>query len=164
MKKTMKNTMKNTIAVFIFSMLVCTVAAFAWPWGNVGLNVDAPEAQLDVGGDVLVRSNLTAYGELTAYGSSPVSGGFRHIPGEGIYANFGYGYPNNRQRATISFFHPDGSGQFHVGTNYIIIGNDNSSEPALRITPILSPVTGVVYRLTGGSPPKAYTWTNVYSP
>ena len=50
--------MKNTIAVFLFSMLACTSAAFAWPWGNVGLNVDEPEAQLDVGGDVLVRSNL----------------------------------------------------------------------------------------------------------
>ena len=58
MKKTMKNTMKNTIAVFLFSMLACTSAALAWPWGNVGLNVDEPEAQLDVGGDVLVRSNL----------------------------------------------------------------------------------------------------------
>ena len=54
----MKNTMKKTIAVFLFSIIACAGAAFAWPWGNVGLNVDEPEAQLDVGGDVLVRSNL----------------------------------------------------------------------------------------------------------
>ncbi len=50
--------MKNSIAVFILSLLVCAGSAFAWPWGNVGLNVNEPEAQLDVGGDVLVRSNL----------------------------------------------------------------------------------------------------------
>ncbi len=50
--------MKNSIAVFILSLLVCAGSAFAWPWGNVGLNVSEPEAQLDVGGDVLVRSNL----------------------------------------------------------------------------------------------------------
>lgn len=50
--------MKNTIAVFLFLILVFAGSALAWPWGNVGLNVNEPEAQLDVGGDVLVRSNL----------------------------------------------------------------------------------------------------------
>ena len=50
--------MKKTIAVFLFSIIACAGSAFAWPWGNVGLNVDEPEAQLDVGGNVLVRSNL----------------------------------------------------------------------------------------------------------
>ena len=153
----MKNTMKNTIAVFIFSMLACTSAAFAWPWGNVGLNVDEPEAQLDVGGDVLVRSNLTIYG--ASFGS-----GFSHRPAEGIFARFGYDYPPQSKSASISFVHPDGTGHFSVGTNYIVIGNDQGGDTALRITPIMSPVTGVVFRITGGSPPKAYTWTNVYSP
>lgn len=157
----MKNTMKNTIAVFIFSMLACTSAALAWPWGNVGLNVDAPEAQLDVGGDVLVRSNLTAYGGIDL-NQAPL--GFRHILDEGIYARFGCDYPTSQKRATIRFYHPDGRGEFHVGTNYIVIGNDNNVAAALRITPILSPVTGVVFRVSGGNPPKVYTWTNVYSP
>lgn len=50
--------MKNSIAVFILSLLVCAGSALAWPWGNVGLNVATPEEQLDVGGNVLVRSNL----------------------------------------------------------------------------------------------------------
>lgn len=50
--------MKNSIAVFILSLLVCAGSAIAWPWGNVGLNVDEPTEQLDVGGNVLVRSNL----------------------------------------------------------------------------------------------------------
>ena len=58
----MKNTMKKTIAVFLFSIIACAGSAFAWPWGNVGLNVDEPEAQLDVGGDVIVRSNLLVRG------------------------------------------------------------------------------------------------------
>ena len=159
----MKNTMKNTIAVFLFSIIACAGSAFAWPWGFVGLNVDAPEAQLDVGGDVLVRSNLTAYGGIDLKGANSRSG-FSHIPAEGIYARFGFEYPASSKRAVIYFSHPDGYGQFSVGTNYIVINKDNSAEPALRITPILSPVTGVVYRLTGGIPPKAYTWTNVYSP
>ena len=159
----MKNTMKNTIAVFLFSIIACAGAAFAWPWGNVGLNVDEPEAQLDVGGDVLVRSNLTAYGGIDLNRPSP-EGGFRHTQAEGIYAKFGYDYPNSSKRAAIIVSHPDGLGKFSVGTNYIVIGHESSTAPSLRITPILSPVTGVVYRLSGGSPPKGYTWTNVYSP
>lgn len=94
MKKTMKNTMKNTIAVFLFSMLACTSAALAWPWGNVGLNVDEPEAQLDVGGNVLVRSNL-----FVRSGKIQLGDGDRDIgyPGrisawngpEGVYDEFG---------------------------------------------------------------------------
>lgn len=155
--------MKNSIAVFILSLLVCAGSAFAWPWGNVGLNVSEPEAQLDVGGDVRVRSNLTARGQITVENVHPGSG-FYHIPVEGVYASFGYQYPPSSKRAVIGVSHPDGSGTFMVGTNHIVIGNDNSSAPALRITPILSPVTGVIFRVTGGYPPKAYTWTNVYSP
>lgn len=153
--------MKNSIAVFILSLLVCAGSAIAWPWGNVGLNVSEPEAQLDVGGDVLVRSNLTARGRID---SENLYSGFYHIPVEGVEASFGYQYPPSSKRAVISFQHPDGSGSFMVGTNHIVIGNDNSSAPALRITPILSPVTGVIFRITGGSPPKSYIWTNVYSP
>lgn len=153
--------MKNSIAVFILSLLVCAGSAFAWPWGNVGLNVSEPEAQLDVGGDVLVRSNLTAHGRIAIESSYP---GFYHIPVEGVYALFGCQYPYSSKRAVISFSHPDGGGSFMVGTNYIVIGNDNLRAPALRITPILSPVTGVIFKVTGGNPLKAYTWTNVYSP
>lgn len=153
--------MKNNIAVFILSLLVCAGSAFAWPWGNVGLNVSEPEAQLDVGGDVLVRSNLTARGRIAS--EDPFLGLY-HIPVEGVYASFGYQYPYSSKRVIISFNHPDGSGTFMVGTNHIIIGNESFSHPALRITPILSPVTGVIFRVSGGSPPKSYTWTNVYSP
>ena len=155
--------MKNTIAVFLFSMLAYTGSALAWPWGNVGLNVSEPEAQLDVGGDVLVRSNLTAYGMIDS--EQPFTGGgFRHIPAEGVQATFGYQYPSNSKRAFIGVTHPDGTWIFSVGTNYIVIGNDNSPAPSLRITPILSPVTGIVFKVSGGIPPKAYIWTNVYSP
>lgn len=56
--------MKNTIAVFILSLLVCAGSAFAWPWGNVGLNVATPEEQLDVGGNLLVRSNILSVGNV----------------------------------------------------------------------------------------------------
>lgn len=66
--------MKNSIAVFILSLLVCAGSAIAWPWGNVGLNVDEPTAQLDVGGDVVVRSNVVVRGEKITIGE-----------GEGIY-------------------------------------------------------------------------------
>ncbi len=70
MKNAMKNTMKKTIAVFLFSIIACAGSALAWPWGNVGLNVDEPEAQLDVGGDVLVRSNLVVpHGEIQIGGT-----------------------------------------------------------------------------------------------
>lgn len=60
--------MKNSIAVFILSLLVCAASAIAWPWGNVGLNVDEPTAQLDVGGDVVVRSNVVVRGEKITIG------------------------------------------------------------------------------------------------
>lgn len=50
--------MKNSIAVFILSLLVCAASAFAWPWGNVGLNVDEPTEQLDVGGSVGVDGDV----------------------------------------------------------------------------------------------------------
>ena len=151
---------QKMIVVAVTLILALCIAAVAWPWGNVGLNVSEPEAQLDVGGDVLVRSNLTAYGGIDLIATS----GFRHIPAEGMYASFGYGYPSSSKRAYIRVVHPDGSGSFSVGTNYIVIGNDISSAPSVRITPILSPVTGVVFKVIGGSPPKSYIWTNVYSP
>lgn len=38
------------------------------PAGNVGLNVDEPEAQLDVGGNVLVRSNLVVRSNMIQIG------------------------------------------------------------------------------------------------
>lgn len=49
---------QKMIVVAVTLILALCIAAVAWPWGNVGLNVSEPEAQLDVGGDVLVRSNL----------------------------------------------------------------------------------------------------------
>jgi len=75
--------MKNIIAVVGITILVCSVNALAWPYGNVGLNVDEPEAQLDVGGDVIVRSNLT----VRADGGGKILFDVSYVHGEGITHN-----------------------------------------------------------------------------
>ena len=49
---------QKMIVVAVTLILALCIAAVAWPWGKVGINVDEPREQLDVGGDVLVRSNL----------------------------------------------------------------------------------------------------------
>lgn len=88
----MKNTMKNTIAVFLFLILVFAGSALAWPWGNVGLNVDEPEAQLDVGGDVLVRSNLFVRSNVIQIGDEATVGSGRirvYNAAEGRFDEFG---------------------------------------------------------------------------
>lgn len=54
--------MKNSIAVFILSLLVCAGSAFAWPWGNVGLNVADPQEQLHVGGSIRVEGGYVESG------------------------------------------------------------------------------------------------------
>jgi len=86
--------MKNIIAVVGITILVCSVNALAWPYGNVGLNVDEPEAQLDVGGDVIVRSNLTVRnnGNIIMTNDGADGGGkilfdVSYVHGEGITHN-----------------------------------------------------------------------------
>lgn len=69
--------MKNIIAVFILSLLVCAGYAFAWPWGNVGLNVADPQEQLHVGGSIRVEGGYVESGAgfISAHGLDPTDSG-----------------------------------------------------------------------------------------
>lgn len=90
--------MKNSIAVFILSLLVCAGSAIAWPWGNVGLNVASPEEQLDVGGNLLVRSNVVIRGshlQLGEYGQRIYPGIRSWDPEEYRFNKFGLILPNS---------------------------------------------------------------------
>ena len=83
--------MKKTIAVFLFLILVFAGSALAWPWGNVGLNVDEPKEQLDVGGNLLVRSNVVIRG-LLQLGDDDIpdfTGILTYDPASGRYVKFG---------------------------------------------------------------------------
>lgn len=159
--------MKNSIAVFILSLLVCAGSAIAWPWGNVGLNVDEPTEQLDVGGNVNIRSNLMVAGniqtELMSYGSAGPNKYL--ILTSGAYATrvvagsdgAGIWYVTNGINSSAIRAVPDGLKITRFGEAY---------SPTVTIKPILDPVTGVVFTVFAGNgqPGMIATWTNVYSP
>lgn len=171
MKNTMKNsiaenTMKNTIAVFLFLILVFAGSAFAWPWGFVGLNVTSPTAQLDVGGDAVIRTNLYA-GNVYATSMSGGSG-FYHGTASTNRAWFLSAFPlSSTKKVGMGFTSGTESGALWVGTNYMTVGNPYSTNISLTMTVINVPVTGIVYRIGFGTSPTSavvVTWTNVYSP
>lgn len=157
--------MKNSIAVFILSLLVCAGSAIAWPWGNVGLNVDEPTEQLDVGGNAVIRTNLYA-GNVYATSMSGGSG-FYHGTAFTNQAWFRSSYPlYSTKKVGMGFNSGTESGQLWVGTNYMTLGAPGSTNINLTITVINVPVTGIVYRIAFGTPPSVVNviWTNVYSP
>lgn len=142
--------MKNSIAVFILSLLVCAGSAIAWPWGNVGLNVDEPEEQLDVGGNVMVRSNLIVKGASMDVGDINSDSGLirmYNIPQEEWYeirvVEDGFRFVTHN--ATLEIFGEE-----------LIFNNGDDLEMYIR--PISSPVTGIVYKV--GAYPNYTIWTN----
>ena len=166
MKNTMKNTMKNSIAVFLFSMLACTSAAFAWPWGNVGLNVNEPEAQLDVGGDVLVRSNLFVRSNVIQIGDEDHGGGRIRLfnDAEGRYNEFGqlaessfawgvedgpkYGFNMNGQ-----FGGDVGTPWYAIGGSGVVFRDRDEGTNTASITVSVNP-PGFIFNVNG------VIWTN----
>jgi hypothetical protein len=45
-------------SIFGFAVLMAAVSFAAWPFGNIGLDVDDPKAQLDVGGDAVFHGRI----------------------------------------------------------------------------------------------------------
>lgn len=50
--------MQKKIIVALAAFIITTGILLAWPYGNIGLGVDSPEAQLDVGGSTFLRGNV----------------------------------------------------------------------------------------------------------
>ena len=153
----MKNTMKNTIAVFLFLILVFAGSALAWPWGNVGLNVATPEEQLDVGGNLLVRSNILSAGNVII--GNP--GG----AGEGGELLFDMQGPNGSGSFYgVSAYQDDQAIYLHMGKGGATLGlyrdyiefkpSSDTDVEGFTMWGTTSPVTGVVFSVGG------VTWTN----
>lgn len=156
--------MKNSIAVFILSLLVCAASAFAWPWGNVGLNVDEPTEQLDVGGNVNVRSNLMVAGniqtEFMSYGAG--SPDKYLILTDGVYVTH---VTTGRDGAGIRYI-TNGMNSLEIRAipgGMRITRWDEAYWPSVTIKPIFDPVTGVVFTVFAGNgqPGMRVSWTNV---
>ena len=160
MKNTMKNsiaenTMKNTIAVFLFLILVFAGSAFAWPWGNVGLNVATPEEQLDIGGNLLVRSNILSVGNVII-GIEEGSGGnllfdMQSINGSGSF----YGLSSYQDDTRITLNMGNGGAELSLTPDRITFTPANFSDvEGFAMFGTTSPVPGVVFSVGG------VTWTN----
>ncbi len=159
--------MKKLIIGLIVALVA--VCVLGWPYGNVGLNVAEPEAQLDVGGDAIVRSNLTVrggtllVGEPGSGGNEMVRMGLFSLP-DGEYKYLALIDDNTLEYDGKTILDGDGRLRFsenegiwvHMGSGIAFRNYDNTRTGNVKF--VTSPVTGVVFTVNGVS------WTNLYTP
>jgi hypothetical protein len=163
--KNMKKLMIGMIVALV------AVSVLGWPYGNVGLNVDEPEAQLDVGGDVIVRSNLTVLAQTSDAPTLLLGDSLNPVfPRIGLWADpdASYMYLSMTEDSTLTYNDKpimDANGQFRSSPTEIwvnmhnglcFIDGDNTKTAFVGI--VTTPVTGVVFTVNGVS------WTNLLTP
>lgn len=147
---------KKMIMAALALILALCVGAIAWPWGQVGINVDDPTEQLDVGGNIKARKNIIVGDQKDA----PDDGAI-YLKDINIYAGAHgeYHYSISAQEETIeikaasgqiielnlkdpriSFLNPEAEAM--LGASYF------------SVAPCVYPRTGVVFRVNNT------IWTN----
>lgn len=152
---------QKMIVVAVTLILALCIAAVAWPWGKVGINVDEPREQLDVGGNAYIRENLEV-GRVDDYNCignsgtvylkkirmySGADGEYKYTVKEGeeefieVEEPLGARISFSPQRQSLSMSTPN-----------IEVYENNTR--IFEIRPIVYPITGVVFRVNN------ITWTN----
>ena len=137
---------QKMIVVAVTLILALCIAAVAWPWGKVGINVDEPREQLDVGGNAYIRENLEV-GRVDDYDcNSSADGEYKYtVRGEEEFIEveepLGARISFSPQRQLLSMSTPNIE-VYEYNTRFF------------EIRPIVYPITGVVFRVNN------ITWTN----
>ena len=149
---------QKMIVVAVTLILALCIAAVAWPWGKVGINVDEPREQLDVGGNAYIRENLEV-GRVDDYDCNSGTVCLKKIR---MYscANGEYKYTVWGEEEFIEVEEPLGARisfspqcqLLSMFTPNIELYGDKSR--IFEIYPIVSPITGVVFRVNNT------IWTN----
>jgi hypothetical protein len=149
---------QKMIVVAVTLILALCIAAVAWPWGKVGINVDEPREQLDVGGNAYIRENLEV-GRVDDY---DCNSGTVYLKKIRMYssADGEYKYTVRGEEEFIEVEEPLGARiSFSPQRQLLSMSTPNIevyeyNTRFFEIRPIVYPITGVVFRVNN------ITWTN----
>jgi hypothetical protein len=150
---------QKMIVVAVTLILALCIAAVAWPWGKVGINVDEPREQLDVGGNAYIRENL----EVGRGDDYDCNSGTVYLKKIRMYSSADGEYKYTVKESgedCIEVEEPLGAGiSFSPRHQRLSMSTPNIEEYEYNarnfyMYPIVSPVTGVVFRVNN------ICWTN----